>query len=196
MDEFLQMIYLEHVKQECEQCFQAIQVMNAIIAREVDGDFFQPTFDLIHHAAAISRIFWPPGSKDKKSAKRAHRRGQFLRDLLGLKSGHPIQDRTLRDHCDHFDERLDEWAEKSRHKNIVDRLIGPRNAISGPAIQDTDIVRHYDPNTKIFAFRGEKFNIQTLWAGVDDIYQITLKKLQELEAKKRQQPIGHKKASG
>ncbi|KXI30857.1 hypothetical protein [Paraglaciecola hydrolytica] len=184
MDEFLAKIYLEQAKQECERCFHSIQIMNAITQKKLDDDFFQHALDLIHHAAAVSRIFWPPGGKNKQSTKRAHRRGQALRDMLQLQSGHAVQNRSLRDHFEHFDERLDDWAENSRNRNIVHRLFGPRSAIGGVAIQDSDIIHHFDPATKIFGFRGEHYNIQELATGIDDIYQKTIAKIEELDANK------------
>ncbi len=185
MDEFLQRIYLDQVKQECERCFQAIQTMNAILNGQLEGDFFQPALELIHHAAAVSRIFWPPCSRNKISHKRAQRRGQFLRDLLVISTGHAVQNRSLRDHFEHFDERLDDWAETSKNRNIVFRFIGPRGAIGGSAIQDSDIIYHYDPQTKVFSFRGEKFDVQMLAQGLDDIFKKVTDKLAELETNKR-----------
>lgn len=153
--------------------------------RKIDGDFFQYALDLIHHASAISRIFWPPGGRNKESKKRAQRRGQFLRDLLELQSGHALQNRALRDHFEHFDERLDEWAESSKNRNIVRQLFGPRTAIGGDAIQDSDIIHHFDPDTNIFGFRGEHYNIQELATGIDDIYQRIKTKIGEIDANKR-----------
>ena len=155
--------------------------MNRILANEVEDDFFLYALDLIHHAAAVSRIFWPPASRNKKSTKRAHRRGQALRDMLFLESGHPVQNRSLRDHFEHFDERLDDWAESSRNRNIVFRLLGPATLIGGDAIDARDIIYHYDPAIKIFGFRGEHFDIQALASGLSDIYAKTNEKLSQLE---------------
>ena len=188
MDEFLQEIYLGQIKQECERWFQSLHIMNAIMKNQIEGDFFQPALYLIHHAAAVSRIFWPPGARNKQITKRAERRGQFLRDLLKLPSGHAVQGRTLRDHFEHFDGRLDDWAESSKNRIIVQCFIGPRNAVGGNAIQDSDIIHHYDPQTKIFSFRGERFDIQALSSRLDHIYKRTLQKLEELEANKRFRP--------
>jgi len=173
MDDFLKRIYLQQVKQECEFCLAAIARMNEILKSEGESqnDFFREALDLVHHAAAVSRIFWPPGCRDKKKKVRAQQRGQALRDQLEIRSNHPIQKRTLRDHFEHFDERLDDWAENSRNKNMINRLLGPRNAVGGDAIGDSDIIHHYDPATKIYAFRGEAFDIQELVDGIGDIYQ-------------------------
>jgi hypothetical protein len=188
MDDFLQQIYLIEVKQQCEYCFEAVQKMNAILKDREKGDFFREAHYLVHHAAAISRIFWPPKGRDKEATKRAKRRGRFLRDLLGLTSGHPIENRALRDHFEHFDERLDDWAEKSRYRSIVDRFIGPRGAIRVNGIHDTDFIRHYDPAKKTLSFRGERFDVQALASGLDDIYNHTVKRLAEIEANKRLKP--------
>lgn len=190
MHEFLQRLYLGQVKEECERCFAAISAMNAALQSTEDRDPFAPAMEVVHHAAAVSRIFWPPGGKDKHSRQRAHRRGEHLRSLLALPSGHAVQNRALRDHFEHFDERLDDWAERSKNKNIVHRLIGPRSAIHGDAIQDQDIIHHYDPATKIYAFRGEPFDIQALATGLDDIYARAIRKLEELERRRSQRPPG------
>ncbi len=182
MDDFLAKIYLKQAQQECERCFNSITMMNANIQRKLEGDFFQHALDLIHHAAAVSRIFWPPGGKNKQNTKRSHSRGQALREILQLPNGHAVQNRSLRDHFEHFDERLDDWAESSKHRNIVHHLFGPRSAIGGGAIQDSDIIHHFDPETKIFGFRGEHYNIQELATGLDDIYKKIIVKIAELDA--------------
>lgn len=184
MDDFLTKIYLEQAKQECERCFRSLNLMNSIIRKEIEDDFFQHALDLVHHAAAVSRIFWPPGGKNKKSTKRAHRRGQHLRQVLELQSGHAIQNRALRDHFEHFDERLDDWAENSKNRNIVQRLFGPRSAIGGDAIQNSDIIHHFDPATNVFGFRGEHYDIQALASGLEDIYNKIIAQLEVIEAKK------------
>lgn len=181
MDDFLQRIYLEQAKHECEACFAAVQAFNSALAGAQDQDPFLHVSALIHHAAAVSRIFWPPSARDKHAHKRAQRRGEFLRSSLMIPSSHTIQSRTLRDHFEHFDERLDDWAERSKNRNIVRKLLGPRTAIGGDAIQDEDIIDHYDPATKIYAFRGEKFDVQAIASGVEDLYARISSQLSELE---------------
>lgn len=181
MDNFLQLIYLDYAKSECEGCHAAIIAFNAALSRTGGDDPFVHARTLVHRAAAVSRIFWPPGSRDKKARRRAQSRGDILRNLLQIPSGHAIQARTLRDHFEHFDERLDDWAERSKNRNIVQRLLGPRNAIGGDAIQNDDIIDHYDPVTKIYAFRGEGFDFQAIASGIRDLYEKINRRLSELE---------------
>jgi len=170
MDDFLLRLYLEQAKDECERAFSAVKALNAALESNGELDPFVPAQAIIHHAAAVSKIFWPPGSRDKVARKRAHRRGETLRSELALVRPHAVQARTLRDHFEHFDERLDAWVQQSKNRYIVNQLVGPRTAIGGDAIADTDIIHHYDPAAKTYAFRGEKFDIQALAAGLDDIF--------------------------
>ncbi|WP_293367808.1 hypothetical protein [Nevskia sp.] len=182
MDEFLQSIYLEQVKQECEACFFAIRAFNAAVNSRGTDDPFVHAMALVHRAAAVSRVFWPPGAKDKRLRQRSQRRGDLLRNLLGVTPNHAIQSRTLRDHFEHFDERLDDWAERSKNRNIVKQLLGPRSAIGGDAIEDADIIHNYDPATKVYAFRGEKFDIQAIAYGIDDLHSKVVRHLEAIAA--------------
>ena len=173
MDDFLQSIYLGEIAQECDFCFSTVAKMNEQLENDMknQSDFFKDASDLVNHAAAISRMLWPPNDKNKQKRVRATRRGKALRKILDVQYNHPIQNRKLRNHFEHFDERLDDWAHNSRNKNIVRNLIGSPNAIGGDAIDATDIINSYDPSTRIYSFRGESFNIQELVNAITDINQ-------------------------
>lgn len=171
MDEHLLRLYLGQVKAECEAAFNAIQGLNAALQSPEEASPFPSAQALVHHAAAVSRMFWPPGSRNKQAKERAALRGETLRNAICLTTPHPVQSRTLRDHFEHFDERLDAWAEASKHRNIIKQLVGTRAAVGGDGVEDGDIIHHYDPATKVYAFRGEKFDVQDLATGLSDIYE-------------------------
>ena len=186
VDNFLESIYLEQAKQECEACFAAVKGINEAMASKRSEDLFAHAMAFVQRGAAVSRVFWPPGSRDKHARQRAHRRGEALRQALAIPADHPVQDRTLRDHFEHFDERLDDWAERSKNRNIVRRLLGRRSAIGGDGIQDGDIIDHFDPATKVYSFRGEKFDIQALATGLDGLYARINERLTELNGRRFQ----------
>lgn len=171
MDEFLERVYLEQAKQECTACFAALTAFNLAIQTKTNEDPFIHAMAFVHRAASASRILWPPGGFNKKSVERSKRRGDHLRSSLNIEDTHPIKSRRLRDHFEHFDERLDEWAEKSKHRNMVTRFIGPRSAIGGTGIEESDVIIQYDPSSKIFSFRGQDFDIQALATGISDLNQ-------------------------
>ena len=185
MDEFIESIYLRELIQQCQYAIGAVGRMNECLSNQNPSEFFREAGDFLQHSSAVSRVLWPPGSKNRAKKKRAKQRGSHLRAKLAVPENHALQARNLRDHFEHFDERLDEWAETSPHKNIVDNMIGPRNAIGGSAIKDEDIMRMYDPANKEIVFRGETFNVQVLVSGVQDIQAKATARLGEIEANKR-----------
>lgn len=181
MDNFLQSIYLEQAKEECESCFECVILFNNALQSGGTKELFDHVMNFINRVAAVSRIFWPTWCKDKNENERAQKRGRLLREVLSLGETHAIKNKTLRNHLEHFDARLDEWAEKSRNRNIIKKFIGPRSAIGGGGIDDGDIIHHYDYENKIYSFRGEKFSLQELANGIDDIYSRVQTRLNQIE---------------
>ena len=161
----------------------AVQRMNALLALQQNtaAEFFREAGDFLQHTSATSRLLWPPGSSDKMRRERANDRGDHLRISLGIQGDHVLRSRRLRDHLEHYDQRIDDWAETSPNKNIVDNMIGPRSTIGGDAIKDTDIMRLYDPSTKKFVFRGESFDVQELVNGVIYIRDRAIRRLVEVQ---------------
>lgn len=139
------------------------------------GEFFREAGDFLQHSSAVSRLLWPPSSKN-----RSKKRGEHLRQCVGVTDDHILRQSSLRDHFEHFDERLDDWAENSPNRNIVNNMIGPRSAIGRKAITDADIMRQFDPETNRLVFRGEGFDVNQLVDGVRDISERTDKRMAEL----------------
>lgn len=181
MERVIEALYLMELLNQCDCASKVADKMNKLLQeRPYPPESFMEAEHLLQHSSAISRFLWPPGIRDKLKDTRAKERGKYLREKLGVSSNHVLQDRTLRDHIEHFDERLDDWAETSHHRNMVDRFIGPRSQIGGDAIGDKDIIRLYDPETNIFIFRGEEYNIQKLVDGIADIQQRALQRFTHL----------------
>jgi hypothetical protein len=188
MDEFIEGIYLNELLVQCQYAVDAVKRMNEILAsRGGPSEFFREAGDFLQHSSAVSRLLWPPGSTNRANKKRAKRRGAHLRQALKVDDGHVLRNRTLRDHFEHLDERLDDWAETSPNKNIVDNMIGPRAAIGGDAIKDQDIIRMFDPTTKLIVFRGERFDIQGLVNGLTEVQSKAAERVAQLEANRRLQ---------
>ena len=183
MDRLLERIYLTQIIEDCGMFGLSItafnKAKNASCNNESIDELFMHAFSSIHRAAAISRMFWPPGSKDKSKSERSRKRGEHLRSVIEIDHNHPIRSRSIRDNLEHFDERLDDWAENSKYKNMIKKFLGPRSAVSG--IEDSDIIHHYDPKLYTYYFRGQPFNLQALTNGVKDIFERASKRLIELE---------------
>jgi hypothetical protein len=173
MEAFVESIYLEELVTQCAWSVSAVQRMNEIL--QAPGTtpqiFFRQAAALLQHAGLASKILWPPGSPVGFKNKRAKARAAHIRKMLAITDGHVLKNRQLRDHFEHYDERLDDWVTNSPNRIFVNNVIGPRTVIGGNVVKDHEIIKLYDPMTKCLIFRGEPFDIQSLVSGLIDIQQ-------------------------
>lgn len=192
MEIFSQSIFISEIQLQCRFAIYASQdVKGACEAmgsnirdlerrKALHGEVFRAIHSLLTHLSNVSLILWPSepskanGESDEAyevrlQTKAKIRRSRALRATLGLETEHPLKSRTLRDHLEHYDERLDKWDENSAKKNIVSNFIGPLNAIVG--IDPTDRMRSFDPATTEFTFRGETFNLSILVQATAALYE-------------------------
>jgi hypothetical protein len=202
MDRFLQHVYVREVQTQCQFAINAVRSLNHALqqvgrGRELSTDermawhseVFRHTHSFLTHASNISRLFWPPSVPKRKGkppsdyvarAALTSDRGESLRALFSLTDVSPLKDRTLRDHLEHYDERLDDWQRTSKNRNIASDNIGPRGAISG--LSETDQMRWFDPTTNRFSFRGEEYDLQELATSVDRLLPLAAELLSQLRA--------------
>jgi hypothetical protein len=191
-------VYLREADTQCRLVIGAVVALNNAMeaaSREsggptdwqrfefVQGEIFRSLHSLLTHASNVSRLFWPPAGKGAVAQKREER-GRLLRQRVGLPDdSHPLKTRTLRDHLEHFDERIDHWRETSVRKNYAQDLVGPKGMIVG--LEETDMMRWYDPSQKRFMFRGESFDIQGLVAALDQLRPLLKPAAEAAEAEDR-----------
>lgn len=203
MDSFLQRVYISEIKSQARFALNAVGALNQALqnTREFDGDWdrhnffhaevFRQTHSFLTHASNVSRLFWPPPPRKKKGegpdvfAERlayTADRGTSLIALFGLDDSSPLKSRVLRDHLEHYDERLDHWSNTSQRRNIASDTIGPPSAIVG--LDPSDTMRWFDPTNNAFRFRGEEYALQPLATAVDQL----LPKADALEESLRRGP--------
>jgi hypothetical protein len=73
-----------------------------------------PVQTILVSAANLSKMFW--GIKPATEAKR-----RPLRRSLGVTKRSPLYNRTLRNHFEHFDEKLEAWFDTSLDRTYVGR---------------------------------------------------------------------------
>lgn len=86
---------------------------------------------------------------------------------MQLDDAHLLKDRRLRDHLEHYDERLDDWEASSPRRNIVSDMIGDPKAIVD--IDDKERMRTFNPNGARYIFRGEEFDVQEMLNEVEKL---------------------------
>ncbi len=154
--------FQRQVKFQCECVLVAAQEIDAALTRHDDHAVFCALQALLGAAANTSKALWGVHKTKKVLAARA-----FLRASLQVADNSPLHPRDMRNHYDHFDERLDEWWATSKRHNIVDMGIMNRAAIRG--IDDIDRFRAFDPQTGDATFAGDDFNIKAI---VDEVKRI------------------------
>jgi hypothetical protein len=170
--------YLLEILIQAEYAAIAVQNMNGLVGGGEPRSIFREAQGFLVHAAAMSRILWPPA----KGNPVAVARGEHLRTVLTVADTHPLRSRKLRDHHEHFDERLDHWSQETTHGAIIDLHIGPTSIIGGPAAGRGDFLRVYEPDRKVFTFCGEEFDIQALVTGLEWVRASALQRMNALWA--------------
>lgn len=169
LDPLHERVYLWEVEAQCSHASAAIRqvdatmdqlrsVMRGEVAMDSESrrallkEVFRNLHSFLTHASNASRLLFPVKSGDRN-------RGAYLRERLDIPQGSPLQSRALRDHLEHFDERLDAWRSKSR--SFISDNIGPRQG-SMAGIDLNGALRWYDPTTRTFWFLEESFDIDAL----------------------------------
>ncbi|MBN8528826.1 MAG: hypothetical protein J0M36_06290 [Caulobacterales bacterium] len=161
MDDFVVNIFLDEIRKQARYANAAIAELDELLESRAGGA--QPVFraldEFLGDAARIRSMIWPV-------RKNGEARGRILREILKLSDDNPLADVTLRNHLEHFDERLDQWAEESKNRIFVDSNIGTRLNLP---FQKGETLRHYVPDERVYIFRGDEFAIGMIIAALDDL---------------------------
>lgn len=111
-------------------------------------------------AANVSKILWP-------ARKRYMARGKQLRELLGVDDDSLLSDRTLRNHFEHYDERIEDWFDSNNSAVYMDSRIDPfePTPLSLPQL----FHRSYNPTSRTLSFRNESIDLAAVLAALTEI---------------------------
>jgi hypothetical protein len=193
MEEHVRNVYLFEAVKQCRFGLNAHAALLNVLARlfespvvvdldarnTLQNEVFRSLHSLLTHASNVSRLLWPALPRRTKGESNSHyaarvarhrrsTRASVLRSAAGLAQEHPLKSREIRDHLEHFDERLDHWAETSVGRSIAQDVIGGPNTITGLA--DEDMMRWYDPATHSLWFQGSQYEIRAITDGLMDVY--------------------------
>jgi len=110
-------------------------------------------------AGNVSKIFWPQ--------KEYEVRGKRLRELLKVDDNNILSDRSLRNHFEHYDDRIEKWFEGESSAVYSDLAVDPFKSIWGNV--PTNHHRAYDPLTQTLTFRGESFDLAAVLKELKEI---------------------------
>ncbi len=122
----------------------------------------------LHFAANVPRVFFPTGG----ASATAKTRCQHMRDLVGISAGHPIEQRGLRNHVEHFDERLDDWTTPSPRPFLTYELVRQPDIPTLPDTWDA-VCMIYDAAAHEVRILGESFSLLELESTIADVQKRT-----------------------
>lgn len=154
METMLLRLHQGQIRHQCHAALLAIQIANQGLSQNDHEIFWASIQNFLTATANISKALW--GSSGRLKDAR-----QPLRDSLAIDENNPLSSTNLRNHLEHFDERLDRWYQTSTSHNYADFIIGPKaTTVSG--LTESDMFRQFDPETNEVIFWGEFHPIQPL----------------------------------
>jgi hypothetical protein len=166
MDSGLLRLFQMHVQEQCEQVLLAapeIYLGSHEQRPASDGRGWLAVQLLVVATANLSKLLWGEGGRHAEKR-------EPLRLSLGVDDSSPLRETLMRNHFEHFDERLDLWAEQGSG-SYFDKLWGPVEAFAIDA-GEIDIFRMYDPATGTLRFWGDTFVIRPIVAEVERILPV------------------------
>ena len=117
MEDIAFKLYIEELERQCNHTLQAHNAVINSYSKLIEqarsqkeswkierDETFRNLHSFLTHSSCVSRLLFPPGSgKNSNAGKRA----AYLKNYLGVQEDHGIASRTLRDHLEHYEERLD-----------------------------------------------------------------------------------------
>lgn len=178
MEQLHLLLYLQEIQAQCRMARSAFDSLSrwphahSPVQTIEEGAlntaaFFRDLHSMLTHVGVISKLIWPI----KNRANTREQRGAEVRAHLELPpAGHILHGRALRDDLEHFDERLDSWVhqkeiclqERKRVPDYWQDCIGPWGIPLQHGAEAHNVMRHYDPDTKIFRFQGKPMNMPEL----------------------------------
>lgn len=160
------MIYLEErliklfqmeIRNQCDMALHSIDAINSLMKPPVltldDNQIWFYIQSFLTSTANVSKLLF--GTKTHISRAR-----RPLRESLNVSEDSVIKIRDMRNHFEHFDDRMEKWNNTSLHHNFADKLIGPSNMING--FEQGDYFRHFDTTEGAIRFNGETYLIQPI----------------------------------
>jgi hypothetical protein len=156
VDTFLLRVFQRQVADQCRFVMASVPIINQASSTGNHDSLWMGCQMFVVGAGNASKALWGEGRS--RSTIAPHR--QRLRDSLGVTDTSPLYKLDIRNHFEHYDERIDRWWANSVHHNLLDRMIGPPGMVSGLA--DVDMFRVFDPATGSIFFWGEQYPLQPI----------------------------------
>jgi hypothetical protein len=155
--------FQRHVADQCRFALSGVPAIERSLLIADHDALWVGCQQFVVGTANVSKALWGYGGKLKDERR-------TLRESLNVADDSPIRATRLRNHFEHYDERIDRWWSKSTSRNHLDKMIGPPDRIAG--LDDVDRFRVYDPATHRIIFWGEEFRVEPIVAALVSLHSI------------------------
>ena len=161
MNKGVQTVFLTELERQATFALVAATDLEQALAQVSMDRIWYSVQALLVATGNLSKPLWP-------SQERILGRGQALRAVLGIEDSSPLAPRTFRNHFEHFDERLEAWAQSSTRHNFVDSNVRPPGMIQG--LDRGDYLRNYDTQHQAVTFRGDTYQLAPVIAAIRKLH--------------------------
>ena len=159
-----EVFYIHSMLFNTQSATRSIEVVSTVMSYLTESEDENPlaavdTEDVLNHlqnvvvqGAALSRYFWPVGKGYK-------RRGEYLRQALGITDQNPLKSRELRNSMEHFDEKLDDYLSNGIVGTVFPQYFGPLPMDDGVP---RHIFRAYYTDVGEFEMLGNRYQIEPI----------------------------------
>jgi len=160
MDKITRRTYLGEFLKQSSFALQAMEYLRDSQRKGNVLSIFFSAHSFLIHVANISKLLSPPPSTVRKYPESKDVSRQ-LREMFCIAKTSLLLDRTLRNHLEHFDERIYEmFRVKDEGIGYMDTNIGSLNKIKG--MHRVYLMRHYDTESSTYIFQNERYNLNNL----------------------------------
>lgn len=165
--------YEESLRSRITSALNSVENANRIIQTLPNEEQLPPEWrrilldhmqNIVIQSGAISKFFWPPRDGEKLLHKK---RGEYLQAIFKVLPNSPLKSRTVRDHIEHFDEKLDRYLQNPVVGHIFPELVSDLEQTGGVP---QHIFRGYYLQTGVFKILNERIEINSL---VEEIVRIS-----------------------
>jgi hypothetical protein len=174
-------LYVREIKTQAELALGAFQIAGRIVNEPEFKDIgasriFKELHSFLTHASNVSKLFWPEVSKDvpRDKQKREKRqriidRGEHLKPLFDMQPDNALANRKLRNHLEHFDERLDDFIHDIITTNPDVNIVDMSVSTSRYAQDDVFTLRLLIRQNAKFIFRNEEYDLVAIADALLDV---------------------------
>ncbi len=160
MEKHLLRQFQREVERQCQFVMIALQDLEESSSNGDGRLFWYSVQNFVVAVGRISRLLWPPDPLFPK-------RGDELRESLGVGEDSPLKALGFVEHFEHFDRRLETWQVTSEDHRFFDSYTEPLDVLAETAPEDR--LRGYDMGRNAVLFNGEAFELDPVSQAVEEL---------------------------